>query len=110
MICAQVLIEVPYVLVQGILYGTITYWMIQFEFHAGKFFWYLLFMCLTLVFFAFFGMMMTSLMPVPELANITSAMFFSLWSAFAGFFVFKDDMPPWWSWWVLGGACPDIPT
>lgn len=36
---AQGLVEVPFVIVQSVLYGCITYFMIQFEFTARKVFW-----------------------------------------------------------------------
>lgn len=33
---AQVLVELPYVAIQTLLYGTITYFMIHFELNAGE--------------------------------------------------------------------------
>lgn len=36
-------------------------------------------MFLTLIFFTFFGLMLVSLMPIPELAAVISAMFYSIW-------------------------------
>ncbi len=46
----------------------------------------------------YYGMMITALMPVPELGQIFSAMFYSLWFVFAGFFISQPKMPKWWSW------------
>ena len=34
------LIEIPYILAQAALYSVVTYFMIQFEFDAAKFFWW----------------------------------------------------------------------
>ncbi|GJM87710.1 hypothetical protein PR202_ga03692 [Eleusine coracana subsp. coracana] len=53
----QVVIELPYGLVQASVYGIIVYAMIGFEWTAAKFFWYLFFMYFTLLYFTFYGMM-----------------------------------------------------
>eukprot|EP00256_Glycine_max_P069227 XP_025983822.1 pleiotropic drug resistance protein 1-like [Glycine max] len=44
---AQVLIELPYVLVQAVFYSIIDYAMIGFEWTAAEFFWCLFFMYFT---------------------------------------------------------------
>lgn len=92
------MIELPYIAVQSALYSVVTYFMIQFEFTAAKFFWYLLFVFLTLSFFTFFGLMLMAVMPLPELANVVSSMFYSIWFVFAGFFISEPAMPKWWFW------------
>lgn len=53
--CLQVLVELPYVIVQALLYGTITYMLVHFELNAAKFWWYILFTFLTLLFFTYYG-------------------------------------------------------
>eukprot|EP00877_Chromochloris_zofingiensis_P000595 jgi/Chrzof1/10536/Cz05g02120.t1 len=95
---SQGLVELPYILVQSILYGVVTYFLIRFEFSAAKFFWYLLFTYLTLTFFTFYGMMAVAISPALHLATIMSSMFYSIWFIFAGFFIPYKAMPPWWSW------------
>jgi len=40
---AQVLVEIPYSFIQAVLYGTITYALIGFEWTAYKFWYYILF-------------------------------------------------------------------
>lgn len=94
----QAVIEIPYILAQSVVYSCITYWMIAFETAADKFFLYFLFTFLTLVFFAFFGLMVISLMPVPEMAVLVSAVFYSNWFAFGGFLIAEKNMPAWWAW------------
>lgn len=84
---SQGLVELPYILVQSILYGVVTYFLIRFEFSAAKFFWYLLFTYLTLTFFTFYGMMAVAISPALHLATIMSSMFYSIWFIFAGFFI-----------------------
>jgi ABC-type multidrug transport system permease subunit len=52
---AQGAVELPWALAQSIVYSCITYFMIYFELSAAKFFYYLLFSYLTLVYFTFYG-------------------------------------------------------
>ncbi|KAL5994754.1 ABC transporter G member 39 [Asimina triloba] len=84
---AQVLVEIPYILVQTILYGIIVYATIQFDWTAAKFFWYLFFMFFTLLYFTYYGMMAVGLTPNQNIAAIVSTGFYALWNLFAGFVV-----------------------
>ena len=52
---AQVLVEIPYGILQAILYGVITYALICFEWTAYKFWYYVLFTALTVLFFTYYG-------------------------------------------------------
>lgn len=45
----QAVVEIPYVLVQGMIYGVTTYYMMQFDFQSKKVAWYLLFNFLLLL-------------------------------------------------------------
>jgi ABC-type multidrug transport system permease subunit len=56
-----VLVELPYVALQTLLYSGITYLLVGFELAAAKFFWYLLFTFLTLLFFTYYGESLESL-------------------------------------------------
>lgn len=84
---SQVVIELPYVLIQSILYGVIVYAMIGFEWTAAKFFWYIFFMYFTLLYFTFYGMMTVGITPNHNIAAIVSAAFYGLWNLFSGFIV-----------------------
>ncbi|KAH0772358.1 hypothetical protein KY290_016339 [Solanum tuberosum] len=95
---AQGLIEIPYVMIQTLIYGIITYFMINFEREAGKFFLYILFMFLTFMYFTFSGMMIVGLTPTQHLAAIISSAIFSLWNLMSGFLVPKPSIPGWWIW------------
>ncbi|BDA51445.1 ABC transporter G family member 36 [Coccomyxa sp. Obi] len=90
---AQAIVELPYLLVQSCLFSVTTYFMVYFEMNAGKFFWYVLFIFLTLAFFTFYGMMTVSLV-----ASIVSSTFYAMFFLFAGFIVPQSQMPPWWAW------------
>ncbi|KAJ3683390.1 hypothetical protein LUZ60_013617 [Juncus effusus] len=100
----QVTIELPYVLVQSILYGVIVYAMIGFEWTAVKFFWYLFFMYFTLLYFTFYGMLCVGLTPNYNIASIVSSAFYGIWNLFSGFIIPRPSMPIWWRWYYW--ACP----
>ncbi|KAH9724818.1 ABC transporter G family member 40 [Citrus sinensis] len=84
---AQVMIEIPYVLVLSVVYGVIVYAMIGFEWTAAKFFWYLFFMFFSLLYFTFYGMMTVAMTPNHNIAAIVSILFFGLWNVFSGFVI-----------------------
>ncbi|XP_024402862.1 ABC transporter G family member 31 isoform X2 [Physcomitrium patens] len=71
---AQGLIEIPYILVQTLIYGLITYSMIQFEWTA------------------------VGLTSSQQLAAVVSSAFYSIWNLFSGFLIPRPSMPVWWSW------------
>ncbi|XP_051142940.1 ABC transporter G family member 31-like [Andrographis paniculata] len=101
---AQGLVELPYILVQAIIYSIITYFMINYERMAGKFFLYLLFMFLTFLYFTFFGMMVVGLTRTLNLAAVCATAFYATWELFSGFLIPVPNIPPWWIW--LYYVCP----
>ncbi|GAB2293593.1 transcription factor [Dionaea muscipula] len=101
---AQVLIEIPYIFVQSIVYGIIVYAMIGFEWNAAKFFWYQFFMFFTLLYFTYYGMMTVAVTPNQHVAAIIAAAFYSLWNLFSGFIIPRPSIPIWWRWYYW--ACP----
>ncbi|KAL3676896.1 hypothetical protein R1sor_026844 [Riccia sorocarpa] len=101
---AQVLIEVPYCLVQTIIYALITYSMMSYQWTAAKFFWYLFFLFFTFLYFTYYGMMAVSLTPNAQIAAIVSAFFYSVWNLFSGFMIFSKRIPVWWIWYYW--ICP----
>jgi len=90
----QVVIELPYALVQDILYGVIVYSMIGFEWTAAKFFWYLFFGYFTLLYFTFYGMMAVGMTPNYHIASIVSSAFYAIWNLFSGFIIPRPVRPP----------------
>ncbi|KAG0577997.1 hypothetical protein KC19_5G197200 [Ceratodon purpureus] len=101
---AQVLIEIPYVMVQTLVYALITYSMINFEWTFLKFFWYSYFMFLMFISFTYYGMMMVALTPNTEIASIVASFFYSFFNLFSGFLIPKPKIPIWWAWYYW--ACP----
>ncbi|KAF3450815.1 hypothetical protein FNV43_RR06904 [Rhamnella rubrinervis] len=101
---SQVMIEIPYIFWQALVYGVIVYAMIGFEWTVAKFFWYLFFMYFTLLYFTFYGMMTVAVTPNHHIASIVSSAFYGLWNLFSGFIVPRTRIPVWWRWYYW--ACP----
>ncbi|KAL5059787.1 hypothetical protein RYX36_031391 [Vicia faba] len=95
---AQVVIELPYVFVQAVVYGLIVYAMIGFEWSLAKVFWYLFFTYFTFLYFTFYGMMSVAVTPNNHISNIVSSAFYSVWNLFSGFIVPRPKIPVWWRW------------
>ncbi|KAF3447187.1 hypothetical protein FNV43_RR12367 [Rhamnella rubrinervis] len=100
----QVVIELPHVFVQTIIYGVIVYAMIGFEWTVSKFFWYLFYMYFTLLYFTLYGMMTAGVTPNHYIAAVISLSFSAMWNLFSGFIIPKTRMPIWWRWYYW--ACP----
>ncbi|KAL3498275.1 hypothetical protein ACH5RR_041007 [Cinchona calisaya] len=100
----QVAIEIPYNLIQTVIYGVIVYAMVGFDWTATKFFWYLFFMFFTLVYFTFYGMMTVAVTPNQNIAAIVSSAFYAIWNLFSGFIIPKTRIPVWWRWYYY--ICP----
>ncbi|KAH9321643.1 hypothetical protein KI387_016282, partial [Taxus chinensis] len=83
----QVVVEVPYILVQTVVYALLVYSMIAFEWTAVKFFWFLFFMFFTFLYFTFFGMVTVATTPNFHVAAIISSAFYSTWNLFSGFII-----------------------
>uniref|UniRef100_A0A2N9HXZ1 ABC transporter domain-containing protein n=1 Tax=Fagus sylvatica TaxID=28930 RepID=A0A2N9HXZ1_FAGSY len=101
---AQVMIEIPYIFVQAVVYGVLVYSMIGFEWTVTKFFWYLFFMYFTLLYFTFYGMMAVALTPTHQIASIVSSAFYGIWNLFSGFLIPRTRIPVWWRWYYW--ICP----
>ncbi|CAA6660815.1 unnamed protein product [Spirodela intermedia] len=101
---AQVLIEIPHILVQTLLYGLLVYSMIGFDWTVAKFLWYLFFMFFTFLYFTYYGMMAVAMTPNSDIAAIVAAAFYAIWNIFAGFIIPRPRIPIWWRWYYW--ACP----
>ncbi|CAM0876435.1 unnamed protein product [Alopecurus aequalis] len=100
----QVVVELPYVLVQSLAYGVIVYAMIGFQWDLKKFCWYIYFMYFTLLYFTYYGMLAVGLTPSYNIASIVSSFFYGVWNLFSGFVISRPTMPVWWRWYSW--ACP----
>ncbi|MCL7037884.1 hypothetical protein MKW94_014202 [Papaver nudicaule] len=100
----QIVIEIPYVFVQSVIYGVLVYSMIGFEWTTEKFFWYLFFTFFSLLYFTYYGMMTVAITPNHNIAAIIGSAFYGLWNLFSGFVIPRTRMPIWWRWYYW--ACP----
>lgn len=101
---AQVIAEIPYVLVQTTYYTLIVYAMIGFEWTAAKFFWFFFVTFFSFLYWTYYGMMTVSITPNHQVAAIFAAAFYSLFNLFSGFFIPRPRIPKWWVWYYW--ICP----
>lgn len=92
-VVVQVSVEWPYVLVQAIVYSSIVYALIQFEWVLSKYLWFLFFFYFTFLYFSYWGMMCVSITPNAQIAAIMSSAFYGLWNLFAGFSIARPVLP-----------------
>ncbi|XP_037468082.1 ABC transporter G family member 41-like [Triticum dicoccoides] len=95
---AQVAMEIPYVLVQVVMFMLIAYPMIGYAWTAAKFFWFMYTMSCTLLYFVYLGMMIVSLTPNIQLAFILTSVCHGLQNLISGFLVPAPQIPKWWIW------------
>ncbi|KAK9861986.1 hypothetical protein WJX84_003567 [Apatococcus fuscideae] len=95
---AQGDVEIPFLLLQSTLYSVIFYFMVHLEYSAAKFFWFLLFMTLTLTWYTYMGVACLALSPSVPLAAVASTTVFASWTLFAGFVAPMPNIPGWWIW------------
>lgn len=101
---AQVVIELPYVFAQTIMYGFIVYSMIGFEWVLRKCLWFLFTMFCTFLYFTYYGMMAVSITPNHQVAAIVASAFYSVFNLFSGFLMPRPKLPKWWLWYYW--LCP----
>ncbi|RDX94998.1 ABC transporter G family member 34, partial [Mucuna pruriens] len=101
---AQVIIELPHILVQTLMYGLIVYAMMGFDWTTSKFLWYLFFMYFTFLYYTLYGMMTMAITPNAHVAGILSSAFYAIWSLFSGFIIPLSRIPIWWKWYYW--ICP----
>ncbi|XP_050220411.1 pleiotropic drug resistance protein 3-like [Mercurialis annua] len=95
---AQVIIEIPYILLQSIVYVAITYPTIGYEWSASKLFWYFYATFCTFLYFVYMGMLLVSLTPNLQVASILSTAVYTILNLFSGFLMPGKKIPKWWIW------------
>ncbi|CAN7084495.1 unnamed protein product [Brassica oleracea var. botrytis] len=108
---SQVLVEIPYSLLQSLLCTIIVYPMIGYHMSVYKMFWSWYSTFCSLLIFNYCGMLMVALTPNIHMALTLRTTFFSMVNLFAGFTIPKQKIPKWWIWmyylsptsWVLEG-------
>ncbi|WJX16311.1 transcription factor [Trifolium repens] len=101
---AQVIIELPHILVQALVYGIIVYVMMGFERTVVKLLWNLFFTYFSFLYYTYYGMMTMAITPNPHVAGILSTSFYAIWCLFSGFIIPLSRIPIWWKWYYW--ICP----
>ena len=95
---AVYIVEVPYLLLQTVIYTTITYWMVGFQLDAKKYVFYALVTYSMFGIFTKFGMCLSVLAPTRAVAQVLSSFIVIFWNMFCGFGVTQNEMPVFWVW------------
>ncbi|KFK38987.1 hypothetical protein AALP_AA3G185300 [Arabis alpina] len=101
---AQVVCEIPYVLIQTTYYTLIIYTMLCFEWTVAKFFWFFFVTFFSFLYFTFYGMMTVSVTPNQQVAAVFAGAFYGLFNLFSGFLIPRPRIPKWWIWYYW--ICP----
>ena len=83
------LVEVPYLFIQAVIYVIITYPMIGYHWSGYKIFWSFYGMFCNLLYFNYMGMLIVSLTPNIQVASILASSFYSMLNLFCGFTIPK---------------------
>eukprot|EP00253_Pinus_taeda_P006530 PITA_06530 len=103
-VLAQVVIELPYIFVQTVMYTLIVYSMVHFEWTTTKFGWFFFLNYFTFLYFTYYGMMTVSITSNQQVASIVASAFYCLFNLISGFFIPKPRIPKWWIWYYW--ICP----
>ncbi|KAG8501168.1 hypothetical protein CXB51_003276 [Gossypium anomalum] len=95
---AQVLIEIPYLFTQAVVFVILTYSMIGYYVTTYKVFWYFYAIFSTLLGFNYLGMLLVALTPNVAIAGALTSFFYPLFNLFSGFLLPKPKIPGWWIW------------
>ncbi|KAG6408624.1 hypothetical protein SASPL_131642 [Salvia splendens] len=95
---AQVIVEIPYLFAQSVVFTVITYPMIGYYWTAYKVFFYIYTMFCTLLYFTYLGMLLIAITPSFPVAAISQSAFYTMFNLFAGFLVPHPQIPRWWIW------------
>ncbi|KAF6263806.1 ABC-2 type transporter-domain-containing protein [Scenedesmus sp. NREL 46B-D3] len=108
---AIALVEIPYLLIQALLFVPVIYFMIGFEAQAEKCFFYFMMFLASISFYTIFGQFMVYVTPSQQIAQVVGAGLNFTMNLFNGFVIAYPAMPSYWRWlnravpttWVLYG-------
>uniref|UniRef100_A0A7N2R0V3 ABC transporter domain-containing protein n=1 Tax=Quercus lobata TaxID=97700 RepID=A0A7N2R0V3_QUELO len=95
---AQVIVEVPYLFIETVIFVMIIYPMIGYYGSAYKVSWYFYVAFCSLLYYNYLGMLLVSFTPNYMVATILSSGFYTTFNLFAGFFIPEPQIPKWWIW------------
>ncbi|KAM3693822.1 hypothetical protein ACJW31_07G013300 [Castanea mollissima] len=95
---AQVIVEVPYLFIETIIFVMIIYPMIGYYGSTYKVSWYFYVTFCSLLYYNYLGMLLVSFTPNYMVATILSSGFYTTFNLFAGFLIPEPQIPKWWIW------------
>lgn len=95
---AQVLVEVPYLLFQSLVFLIITYPMIGFYGSLYKVFWFFYSVYCTFSYYNYMGMALISLTPNFVSAGILASVIFTITNLLSGYIIPQQHIPHWLIW------------
>ncbi|OVA16670.1 ABC transporter-like [Macleaya cordata] len=98
---AKVIIEIPYILLEAVIFVGITYPAIGYYWSVYKVFWYFYATFCKLLYFNYLGMLLVSLSPNVGVAAILANGCYSILNLFSGFVIPGPDIPKWWLWFYV---------
>jgi len=121
--------EIPYLLVTGVLFVSIMYFMVGFSTDLGDFFFFMLMFSTYMAMMTFYGQFLAIMFPTVQIAQTVGSAVVTIWNLFCGFLVPKINIPTFWIWlyWLSpihyaleaitvtqyyceGPTCPEIPV
>jgi ABC-type multidrug transport system permease subunit len=81
---AEATIELPYLLVQGVVFTIVLYWLVDFPSTAANVFIFMLAVILNNASFTFVGEFMVHVTPNVQLASVLASGVMGLWKLFSG--------------------------
>ncbi|KAF7127841.1 hypothetical protein RHSIM_Rhsim11G0101100 [Rhododendron simsii] len=85
----QVVIEVPYLLAQAIVFAIITYPMVGYYWSTFKVLWYFFAIFCTLLYFSYLGMLIGAMTPSLPVASMLQSLFYMIFYLFTGLLIPK---------------------
>ncbi|PRP87448.1 hypothetical protein PROFUN_00659 [Planoprotostelium fungivorum] len=95
---AQVIVDVPIVLVQALLFSVISYWMYGLQAEAGKFFVYFFTLFITIMCLTAFFRALGNLSPSFDLSQQAMGVSIIVLFTYCGYFIPYNQMKPWLIW------------
>jgi ABC-type multidrug transport system permease subunit len=94
----RMLAELPHLLFYTAVFGTVSYWMVNFNPGVDRFFFFLLILIVTCMAAQAIGMFIASLVPTQQIAFAVAPLAITLLMIFAGFYINVASIPPWFIW------------
>ncbi|POM74856.1 Pleiotropic drug resistance protein ABC Superfamily, partial [Phytophthora palmivora] len=110
---ANSLALIPQAIAEGLVFGSLVYWMTGLVRHAGHFIIFLIFLVQTNLVYASWFFCLTAICPSFNIAKPMSTFTLSIFNLFGGFVMAKNVIPDWLIWvywfvpdsWTLRGLC-----